>query len=256
VKIYMVLIDGKRSFFFANESDVDRDDDDEVASHAEPPSGIRKWVDDRIGKFRAAWHDAGSGALYWVRRAWDWLHTLARPDEAMLARLRSVRRIKLHHPAARTEAEVIDEWQNYLTRQGRRHYFWLGVNALITPFATALFVLPGPNVIGIWFAYRTVHHMIVVWGISRAQRTQIPIELHSVKLLDQPVEHDGEGGARHAALEGADEKLGQHVAWWRGSFVGIPRMGRGASQPAAEARAPILNGPAERETGDHASSEL
>ena len=91
--------------------------------HREPRSGIRKWVDDRVAKFKSAWQDAGSGALYWMRRVWDWLHTLARPDEAMLARLRSARRIKLHHPAARSEADVLGEWQSYLTRQGRRHLF-------------------------------------------------------------------------------------------------------------------------------------
>jgi hypothetical protein len=256
VKIYMLLIDEERFFFFADESDRDHDDDDESVPPAEPRSGIRKWVDDRIAKFRTAWHDAGSGALFWVRRARDWLHTLARPDEAMLARLRRARRINLHHPAARSEADVLGNWQRYLTRQGRRHYFWLGVNALITPFATALFVLPGPNVIGIWFAYRTVHHMIVVWGIGRAQRNQIPIELHSVKSLDQPVEHKGEGRAQHAALEGAEEKLGQHVSWWRRSVFGARRIGRGGSQPAATTSAPILNHPEDPESGDHAPSEL
>ena len=132
-----------------------------------------------------AWQDASSGAVYWMRRAWDWLHTLVRPDETMLARLRSARRIKLHHPAAQSEVDVLARWRNYLTRQRWRHFFWLGVNALITPFATALFVLPGPNLIGIWFAYRTVHHGIVVWGITRVQRNLIPIELHALKSLDR-----------------------------------------------------------------------
>ena len=65
------------------------------------------------------------------------------PTNAMLARLRSARAIKLHHPAARSEADVLAEWQSYLTRQGRRHYFWLGVNAVITPFATVLLHLAG-----------------------------------------------------------------------------------------------------------------
>ncbi len=252
----MVLIDEERFFFFADESDPDRDDDDESGSPEEPRSGIRKWVVDRIARFKAAWHDAGSGALYWVREVWDWLHTLARPDEAMLARLRSARRIKLHHPAGRSEADVLDEWQSYLTRQGRRHYFWLGVNALITPFATVLALLPGPNVIGFWFAYRTVHHMIVVWGISRAQRNQIPTELHSVESLDQPVAHDGDGKARHAALEGADLKLGQHVSRCRRSFFGVPRTSRSESQPATKEATPIVNRPTEPETGNDASSEL
>ena len=51
--------------------------------------------------------------------------------------------------------------------------------------------------------------MIVVWGISRAQRNLIPTELHSVEVARPAVEHDGEGNARHAALEGAEEKLDQ-----------------------------------------------
>ena len=76
------------------------------------------------------------------------------------------------------------------------------------------------------------------------------------KSLDQPVEHDGEGKSRHAALEGADEELGRTRVVVSRSFFGIPRIGRGESGPAAKAAAPILNRPAEPETGDHAASEL
>jgi hypothetical protein len=256
VKIYMVLIDEERFLFFADGSQIDQDDVDPSALPAPPRSGARQWIHDRIAKFITSWQDAGSGALYWMRRAWDWLHTLVRPDESMLARLRWARRIKLHHPAAHSEVDVLARWRNYLTRQGRRHFFWLGVNALITPFATALFVLPGPNLIGIWFAYRTVHHGIVVWGISRVQRNLIPIELEPVKALDRPVEQDGEGKARHTALEGAEEELGAHVSWWDRSFIGRPRAPRSAQQPTADEREDVVGGPAEPETGDHASSEL
>ena len=187
------------------------------------------------------------GTTTGLRRAWDWLHTLARPDETMLARLRLARRIRLHHPAAHREADVLDRWRKYLTTQQWRHCFWLGFNALVTPFATALFILPGPNLIGFWFAYRTVHHGIVVWGISRAQRNQIPIELHAVQSLDQHVEHDDDGNARHAALAGAEEELARHVAWWRSSFLGIPRL-RTAHPTTEEKPAHALTRPEDHET--------
>jgi Mitochondrial K+-H+ exchange-related len=256
VKIYMLLIDEERFFFFADESEPKGEDGDDAASSVPPRSGARKWVHDRIAKFKAAWQDAGSGALYWMRRAWDWLHTLVRPDEPMLARLRSARRIKLHHPAAQREVDVLAKWRNYLTRQWRRHFFWLGFNAVIAPISVILAVLPGPNLIGYWFAYRAVHHMIVVWGITRAQRNLIPTELHSVKSLDRPVEQDGEGKARHVALEGVGEQLDQHVAWWRGPLLGIPRVHRAPDRTIADPPADFPNRPEEPETGDHAPSEL
>ena len=59
-----------------------------------------------------------------------------------------------------------------------------------------------------------------------------------MKSLDQPIEHDGEGKARHAALEGAEEELDQHVSWWRGSFFGIPRVGRARERPGSKGSSP------------------
>ena len=256
MKIYMLMIDEERFFFFADESDIDHEDRSEVEEAGDSKSGLRKWVHGRIVKFKQAWHDAGSGALYWVRRIWDWLHTLVRPDESMLAQLRTARRIKLHHPAAHSHGDVLAKWRDYLTWQRRRHSFWLGFNAVITPFATALFVLPGPNLIGYWFAYRAIHHGIVVWGITRAHRNQIPIEMHSVESLDRHIEHDGEGNARHPTLAHAGEQLERHVAWWRGSFLGIPRFRRSRVQAATQKPTSALTRPDDRETGEHAPPEL
>ena len=258
MKIYMLLIDDERFFFFADESELSSRGWRRAAASAPPRSGVRKWVHDRIAKFKAAWQDAGSGALYWMRRAWDWLHTLVRPDEAMLARLRSARRINLHHPAARSEVDVRANWRNYLDRQWRRHFFWLGFNAVIAPISVILAVLPGPNLIGYWFAYRAVHHMIVVWGITRVRRNLVPTELHSLESLDRPIEHDGEGKARHAALDDVGEQLDKHVAWWRGSFFGNsasrPRLGPATTSRAC--RHDLPSRPEDPETGDHAPSEL
>jgi hypothetical protein len=250
----MLLIDDRRFFFFADESELALEDDD--GSPGPPLSGARKWIQNRFAKFKATWQNAGSGALYWMRRVWDWLHKLVRPDEAMLARLWSARRIKLHHPAARSEVDVSANWQDYLSRQRRRHLFWLVFNAVLAPPSVILAFLPGPNVIGFWVAYRAVHHGLVVWGITRARRSLVPIELLALESLDVPIEHDGEGNARHAALLGGGEQIEKHMAWWRGSFMGIPRGGGPSSRTAPSEPAHAISSTKKPETGDHAPSEL
>ncbi len=75
-------------------------------------------------------------------------------------------------------------WADYLKRQGRRHLLWLIVNGVIAPFSALFAILPGPNLIGYWFAYRAIHHSLVVWGIRRVQRNKIPTELHPIAALD------------------------------------------------------------------------
>jgi hypothetical protein len=252
----MLLIDGGRFFFFADRSELAHEADEDSEPSDPPRSGIRRWLHDRLAKFKAAWQDAGSGALYWMRRAWDWLHSFVRPDEAMLAKLRSVRRIKLHHPANRNELDVRAHWQNYLIRQRRRHFFWLGFNAVIAPISIILAVLPGPNLIGYWFAYRAIHHTLVVWGITRVRRNLVPTELQALAPLDLPIEHDHEGKARHTVLAGAAEGLDEHVAWWRGSFFGMPRAERSSSPATPVEPAHAIAGPKNPETGDHAPAEL
>jgi hypothetical protein len=231
VKIYMLLIDDNRFFFFEDESELAHEDDGSEPETRQ--SSGHSWVRSRLAKFRAAWHHAGSGALYWMRSVWDWLHTLVRPDESMLGRLWSATKIQLHHPANRSEVDVRADWRRYLDRQWRRHFFWFAINALAAPPSVILAVLPGPNVIGFWFAYRAIHHGLVVWGISRARRERVPIELHALEALDVPIEQDDDGNARHAALEGAGEHLGKHVAWWRGSVPAESRRDRPSSRTAS-----------------------
>jgi len=213
VKIYLLLIDKERFFFYSDESESSHDEGegDDSSSPARP--GLRGWVHDRYSKFKSAWQHADSGAMLWMRRAWDWLQSWAHPDEAMLARLWSTRRIDLHHPAARPGDEVRAIWKHYVGQQWRRHLVWLSCNGAIAPFAFWLFILPGPNLIGYWFAYRTIHHLLVVWGIRRVRRDKIPTELHPIAALELPIERDDQGKSSHAALPGAAARLDEHVAW-------------------------------------------
>ena len=98
-------------------------------------------------------------------------------------------------------------------------------NGSIAPLPLMLWVLPGPNLIGYWFAYRAIHHLLVVWGIRRVRRDVIPTELYPSTALDALIERDGDGKATHAALDGAAELLDEHVAWTN-------RLGKGRPAPA------------------------
>jgi hypothetical protein len=191
---------------------------------------VRGWLHDRYTRLISAWQHADSGAMLWMRRAWDWLHSLTRPDETMLARLRSAHRIDLFHPATRPVSDVSAAWRQYLNYQWRRHLFWMSINGVIAPFSALFAILPGPNLIGYWFAYRAIHHLLVVWGIRRVWLLRITTELHAAAALDRPLEPDEEGKARHAALAGAAAQLQEHVEWHDAA-----RRARGARWPSVTA---------------------
>jgi hypothetical protein len=209
VKIYLLSIDGRRCFFYADESEPS-----DVEEGAGPgAAGWRGWLVDRWRRLGSAWEHSEAKAARWTLRAWEWLHSWSHPDEVMLVRLRSAARIELHHPASRGPDEVRRLWIDYLNDRWWRHVLWMGANGLVAPPALVfLWPLPGPNVIGYWFAYRAIHHALIVLGIRRLHREMVPIELHPRDELDRPIERDGDGKARHVVLDGGAAHLDEHVA--------------------------------------------
>jgi hypothetical protein len=212
VKIYLLLIDDERFFFYSDESEATLELQDGTDSAGKSFTGLAGWLDSRLNKLKMAWHDGRSGVTFWLRRCWDWLHSWSHPDEWMLSQLRSAKVIELHHPACRTDDEVLAIWQDYVSKQTNRHAVWLAINGVAAPFSVIFAILPGPNVIGYWFLYRAIHHLLVVWGTIRVRRGGVPIKLHPHDALDMPVEYDDAGKTTHRALAGGGERLGEHVA--------------------------------------------
>jgi hypothetical protein len=256
VKIYLLLIDHERFFFYSDESEVEADLHAGRGGDGTARSGLVAWLEARLVRFKTAWHHAESGVTHWLRRLWDWLHSWSHPDEWMLSQLRSARKIELHHPASRPGDAIHVIWHDYLRQQWYRHMVWLGINATIAPFTVLFAPLPGPNVIGYWFLYRAIHHLLVVWGIRRVRRGIVATELHPREALDLPVDSDGAGKARHVALEGAGERLDEHVARSR-SRLGLGARRSGASRPpiANDSNVPKTE-PADSEIDQHAVTQL
>jgi hypothetical protein len=212
VKIYLLLIDDEKFFFYSDESEATPELLDGGDPAAEVHTGLGGWLYKNLSKFKTAWHDAETGVTFWLRRCWEWLHTWTHPDEWMLSQLRTAKMIELHYPGSRTGAEVLAIWQNYVSRQRNRHTVWMAINGVVAPFSVIFAILPGPNIIGYWFLYRAIHHLLIVWGTVRVRRGVIPTDLHPRDSLDIPVERDDAGKTSHAALAGRGERLGEHVA--------------------------------------------
>jgi hypothetical protein len=213
VKVYLLSIDNRRFFFYADTSEAASEDDDPLAPSVPPDTGFWGRLQDRYHKFKSAWEHSDSGIARWTRRTWDWLHTWSHPDESMLVRMWSAERIDLHHPASRPADQVRALWRDYLNHRWWRHLLWMSINGVIAPGTIPFAILPGPNVIGYWFAYRAIHHALIVWGIRRVRGGRIQVAFHSLDSLDRPIEVDDEGKAKHAALDGGAPELNEHVTW-------------------------------------------
>jgi hypothetical protein len=210
VKVYLLLVNNEQFFFYSDESEADESAE---ADQTPASSGIRGWLEVRWHGFQKAFHEADAGAAVWARRTWDRLHSLTHPEEAMLVRFRSTRQINLHHPASRSKQAVDEIWRDYLGGRLRRHVIYLTYNAIIAPAALALlWPLPGPNLIGYWFAYRAVHHWLIVRGIKAVRQGRTPTHFHAEPALDLPVERDPDGKARHALLD-SGRRLDDYLTW-------------------------------------------
>jgi hypothetical protein len=199
VKIYLLLANDEQLFFYSDDTEADESRED----GRDRSSGSWGCLLERWLRFQKTFHEADAGVARWARRSWDWLHSLAHPDETMLARLRSARRIDLHHPSCREASEVASIWSSYLSQRFWRHQAFAFFNSLLAvPTILFLWPLPGPNVIGYWFVYRTVHHLLIVRGIRSVRKGWTPTMYHPSSALDLPAQGDGDGRVIHSALGG------------------------------------------------------
>lgn len=144
-----------------------------AADHEEAPTphaGVRGWVEARHRRLREGWHRSDGRAARLGRRAWQWLHSRTHPDEPLLARLRAARGVEVVHPATLPPGEAARAWSEFLAAARRRHRRGLAGHALVAPLSVVLAPLPGPNLLGYWFAYRAAHHWLILVGLGRVRR--------------------------------------------------------------------------------------
>ena len=179
MKIYLLNLNGDRCVFYS--------EGPETLAEAEivaPRTGMRGWAERRYKSLQAILTESEKGVGLRVRRIWEWLQKRIPPDEPLLRALRGVSAVVLHHPPTSTEEETRSLWQVYLKSRQGRHMFWFVVNALVSPLTLLLAPLPGPNVIGYWFVYRSTCHMLARLGARNARSEQIKTEFLAKGELD------------------------------------------------------------------------
>lgn len=110
----------------------------EPATDADPPQGL-------VARFKAR-------SLAWVADA------IA--EQRLLWHLRHQDQACLHFPADMVDADALRIARASLQRDADRHLRWLIVDSLLLVLSAALILLPGPNVVGYYFAFRVVGHWL------------------------------------------------------------------------------------------------
>ena len=209
MKVYLLLVNDEQFFFYSDESEIDESREEDPA----PASGLWGWLQTR-------WHRFADG----LSRVGCRRRALGPPELGLAAFADAPRRDDAGAAAGErggssfitrlrsTADDVARIWQDYLARKWRRHVLFLAGNALVAPPALVLlWPLPGPNLIGYWFAYRAIHHWLIVRGIGKVRNGRVPTHYHAEAALDVPVQRDGEGKARHEAIEGDGHRLDEYL---------------------------------------------
>jgi hypothetical protein len=131
---------------------------------------------------RRAAGEAGEPLTRWgrlKRRALAWIAD-AIAEQRLLWHLRHQDAASLHFPTDLGPERAMELARASLTRDRDRHWFWLIVDSILMVLSGALVLVPGPNVIGYYFAFRVVGHLLS-WrgarqGLDRVKWTLVPSE--------------------------------------------------------------------------------
>jgi len=191
VNVYLIPL-GATGPIFYSEGPVRED----ARPSLEPKGGPRGWLERKFRSMQTALHRSEGGMGLRIRRLWGWLQRRIPPDEPLLRRLRKAGMVVVHHPSLFTREEARAEWLAYLAGRRGRHLLGLTLNLAISPLTILLVPVPGPNVVGFWFAYRTVCHTLALLGIHRASGPRVTTAFRPSADLD---EAPGEGLRSRAA---------------------------------------------------------
>jgi len=176
-------------------------DEPESDGPAEPPTGIisrlrarfREVLADAERERRQARSTAPQDG--WVARAkartMRWVAE-AIAEQRLLWHLRRQTEACLFYPDDLDEARAMAELRRQLTRDYEKHRRWLIVDGLLFILSGLLMLVPGPNVVAYYFAFRLVGHFLSMRGANqglsvvtwRAEKSAPLSELRRVIDLD------------------------------------------------------------------------
>lgn len=97
------------------------------------------------------------------RRSMRWVaESIA--EQRLLWNLRRISEARLHHPDDMSSEQALSVLRKHLSRDFEKHRFWLAIDSLLMLASGLLILIPGPNIIGYYFAFRVVGHFFSVRG--------------------------------------------------------------------------------------------
>ncbi len=109
----------------------------------------------------------GGGWLPRVRRRFMRWVAESIAEQRLLWNLRRADTASFLFPDDMPEPAAVEVRRRHLATDFDRHRFWLAINSLLMVGSAALIVIPGPNVLGYYFAFRVVGHFFSVRGAKR-----------------------------------------------------------------------------------------
>jgi hypothetical protein len=91
-------------------------------------------------------------------------------EQRLLWNLRRETAVVVFHPQDLTFEQTHTLIRRTLQRDWERHRLWLAVDTLLLLGSVALILLPGPNIVGYYFAFRVVGHWLSIRGAGQGLR--------------------------------------------------------------------------------------
>jgi Mitochondrial K+-H+ exchange-related len=88
-------------------------------------------------------------------------------EQRLLWNLRRADRATFMFPNDMVPADAVAVLRKQLGKDFDKHRFWLAIDSLLMVGSAALIVIPGPNALGYFFAFRVVGHFFSVRGARR-----------------------------------------------------------------------------------------
>ena len=173
IDVYLVPVSRDRHELYSEVPDLP--DDEEPGSEAS-----KGWIGRLRARFREALaeaerdrraaHGAAPRQQGWAGRVktqtMRWVaETIA--EQRLLWHLRSETDGVLHYPDDVSEASAAGELRASLTRDFEKHRFWMIIDGLALGVSGLLALIPGPNLIAYYFAFRLVGHYFSLRGARR-----------------------------------------------------------------------------------------
>jgi hypothetical protein len=152
-------------------------------------------------RLKAAWWRARRRAGPGVRRVLDGLNRRDEPDGPLLRGLWRANAVRLYHPSRLTSEQARRAWRHYLARRGRRELIASAWDLVLAALSLPLMVLPGPNVVGFWFLWRSISHWMALLGTWRSRRRSFPTELVALDVLNGTLADEARVGRVAAECE-------------------------------------------------------